>query len=346
VSAVAEQKTTDLALIVSEQGLAVDRAKPLLDVYSPFFASAQALLEKSRAITVTDATQVAQIKAARSARLALREVRVEAEKKRKELKEESLRTGKAIDGIANVLKLMLEPEEARLEECEKFAERVEAARIAALVAARTERLRPFGVDPLHYGLREMTDEAFDQLVGMLSREREAKLEAERKAAEAAEKARQEREAEEARIRAENARLKAEADAARKEQERRDAEARAERERIEAEAKKERDRLAAEARAEREARERAEREAREAREAAERAEADRKAAEAAEAKKRAAAEAKAKRAPDREKVKTLAAGVRAVVIPEATTPEGIAAMRRAANMLRDVSEAIERLASEL
>ena len=346
MSAVAEQKTTDLALLVSEQGLAVDRAKPLLDVYGPFFASAQELLAKSSGINVTDATQVSQMKAARAARLALREVRVEAEKKRKELKEESLRTGKAIDGIANVLKLMLEPEEARLEDCEKFAERAEAARIAALVEARIERLRPFGVDPAHYGLREMTDEAFDQLVGMLSREREAKLEAERKAAEAAEKARQEREAEEARIRAENARLKAEADAARKEQERRDAEARAERERIEAEAKKERDRLEVEARAEREARERAERQAREAREAAERAEAERKAAEEAEAKKRAAAEAKAKRAPDREKVRSLAANVRQVALPDASTPEGKAAVRRAANLIADVSKAIEDLAAEL
>jgi hypothetical protein len=53
---------------------------------------------------------------------------------RKSLKEESLKRGKAIDGYANVLKYLCEPIEDKLFEIEQYAERKEAARVAALAA--------------------------------------------------------------------------------------------------------------------------------------------------------------------------------------------------------------------
>jgi len=339
-------ETSELSRIVQEQGLAASLAQPLIEAYGPFFTSAQMLIAEAGQIVVTDATQVTQIKAARAARLKLKDIRVEVEAKRKQLKEDSLRTGKAIDNVAGMVRKMIEPEEARLEECEKFAERAEAARVKVLIETRTARLAPFGVDPAHYALGTMTEEAFDSLVKMHTREREEKAAAELKAKAEAEAARLEREAEEARIRAENMRLQAEAEAARKEQARIDAEAAKERARVEAEHRKEQDRLAAVARAEREAREKAEREAREVVEAAKRAEAARVAREQAEAKAKAAAEAKAKRAPDGQKLKAFAASIRAVALPEASTEEGKTAARRATNMVNDLARAIEDLASQL
>ena len=46
-------------------------------------------------------------------------------KVRKELKEESLRKGKAIDGVANIIKFLIEPVEKYLEDQEKFIEKLE-----------------------------------------------------------------------------------------------------------------------------------------------------------------------------------------------------------------------------
>ena len=55
---------------------------------------------------------------ARIARLALRDIRIQADKTRKALKEESLRYGKAVQGVYNVIEYLITPIEKHLEERE------------------------------------------------------------------------------------------------------------------------------------------------------------------------------------------------------------------------------------
>lgn len=296
-------ESKQLAVVVEQNGLSSDTANALIQTFSPMFAEATALVEQSRTINVTDATQVTEMKAARSARLKLREVRVSTEKIRKELKEDSLRKGKAIDGIANVLKLMVEPEEERLEHLEKFAERAEAARKAALKQSRETLLAPYGIDTSAMLLSDMTEDAFQSLLGSARLAHEKRVADEKAAAEARAEAERKRLEEEARIRAENERLRLENEAARKAADAERAAAESARKAAEAKAaaelKAERDRVAA----------------LEAQAARERAAAEAKAA--AEEKARKDAEA----APDRAKLAAFAASVRGLTVPDCTTESG-------------------------
>ncbi len=207
---IVDELPKELRVVIAENGLTEESAKGLLSDFKPMFAAAHALADRARSIQVTDATQVTEIKLSRAVRLELRTIRVDAEKKRKALKEDSLRRGRAIDGIYHVLAYLVEPLEQKLLENEEFAERAEAARKAKLKAEREGIVAELGADPNMYQLGEMTAEAFTQLVDGIRLAKEAKAAAEKKAEEER-IARERAEAEEReRQRAENERLKREA----------------------------------------------------------------------------------------------------------------------------------------
>lgn len=293
--------------------LAPAEAEPLKAVFLKMFGQAEKWVAQAKSLNVTDASQLREMKMAREARLALREIRCNAENVRKKFKADIVLKGRAIDGIANVLKALIEPAEAHLEEQEKFAERMEAKRIADLVAVRSAELTALATDPAFYRLGDMTPDAYAQLVASIKAAAAAKIEASRKA-EAEQIAREEADkAERARVVAENARLQAEAVE-------REKAAQIEREKAAkalaaAEAKAAADRKAAEAeaKAERDAREKAEAQLKAQRKAA-----DEKAAAEALAFKQAAA------APDRNKILALAATVRGIGVPDMATEPGRAA----------------------
>jgi uncharacterized membrane protein YqiK len=135
---------TQLATIVSESGLDESKAEVLLANFSDYFKIAAEWERKAKALQVTDESQVAEMKMAREGRLFLKEKRVAVEKTRKALKEQSVREGKAIDGIANVLKALIVPIEEYLGEQEHFVKLQEEARQEAMrqeVEARIERER-------------------------------------------------------------------------------------------------------------------------------------------------------------------------------------------------------------
>ena len=365
----------ELATAVQSAGLAAESAHTLESKFAPLFAEAKSLVMQAQGITVTDASQAVQMKLARTVRLALRNVRIRAEGERKSLKEDSLRRGKAIDGVYNVLAYLVEPVEERLKAAEEFAERIEAERKAKLKAEREEALRPFGVNTAFYDIANMPADAWDELFAGAVAAHKAKEEAARKAEEAR-IAKEKADAEEReRIRAENERLKREAfeaeKAAQAERERvaaekraSDEKARIEREKIEAEMRKQREdadrkarEAAAAAKAEREAAEakaRAEQEAirkqaQAEREAREKAEAEAKRLRDAEAARIAAEDAvrkKAARAPDREKVRAFAATVRSLPIPQASTTEGAAVVAEIAAQVEKVAAWLEKKGDEL
>lgn len=205
------EETQQFVAVAKENQLSTEISSSLQQSFQPAFAEARKIMEQSRLITVTDANNKLQVSLARECRLALRKVRTDADKKRKSLKDESLRTGRAIDGFFNILVHLTEPEEIRLEEQEKFAERQEADRRAALKQERIELLKPYVPDVTVYMLDAMTPESFRQLLdgakhtAEVAAEAARKIEADRIAREAADLAERQKIAEE------NARLKREAD---------------------------------------------------------------------------------------------------------------------------------------
>src|SRR3990167_7095503 len=127
-----------LQIIVKESGLEQSKAKFILENFQNYFEIADDWAKKARAIVVTDENQKAEMQMARAGRLFLREKRIAVEDARKNLKEQALREGKAIDGIANVLKALIIPIEEYLEKQEKFVEFREAEK-AELIRIEVER---------------------------------------------------------------------------------------------------------------------------------------------------------------------------------------------------------------
>jgi hypothetical protein len=329
------------SLVIAEDG-----RRSLAVAFAPHFQRFADLRESAKGVAI-DAP-----KAARTLRLELKAIRVAAEKTRKEQKEDSLRRGKAIDGIYNVLEYELAPVENAMEEIEKAEERREAARIAALKADRSAQLAPYA-DATFYDLGNMPAPQWEQLLAGAKAAHEAKIaaaakaEADRIAAElAAKEAQAKREADEAaereRMRAENERLAkvaAEERAAREEAERK---ATQERAALEAKAKAERE-AAAKAREEAEKLATAEKAHRESIEAAirakEEAEAKRIADEKAAAKKAAAA-------PDKQKLHVLATGVRSIMVPALSSEAGAALRVKIAEQVEKMAKWIESEAARL
>jgi hypothetical protein len=206
------EEETSLVAVAQKTGLAPESAVAISSQFQPLFDQAETWRLRVASIRVTDVSQTREMKLARESRLALREIRIEAERVRKALKADSLMRGKAIDGLYNVIEFLVSPLEKQLLEQEQFAERKEQARKDALKATREEQLRPLGVDTSVYVLAEMTDEAFNSLLVSSQIAYQAKVDAARKAEE--ERIARERAdaVERQRIQAENARLKAEADA--------------------------------------------------------------------------------------------------------------------------------------
>ena len=210
-----------LQVIVKDSGLDATKADVLLEQFKDYFKIAGEWEERAKAISVTDASQKAEMQMARAGRLFLREKRIAIEKSRKALKEQSIREGKAIDGIANVLKALIVPIEKHLEAQEKFVEikaqeAAEAKRIELEKQAEEDRIAKEKAE------KEANDKlAADNLrLNKEAKVAEAKAKKEREAAEAKqreveEKAAAEKKVAEAKakkLRAELAAEKAKADA--------------------------------------------------------------------------------------------------------------------------------------
>jgi hypothetical protein len=316
----------ETTLVIPEvEQLSIETRNELQGSFEPLFKQAQDWKKKADSIRVVDINDKDGMAAAREARLELKRIRVEADKIRVKLKEESLLKGKAIDGMFNIIKFLVVPIETQLEEQEKYAELEEEKRINAIVEDRVTKIAPYIEDLSIFNFRMMSDEQFEPLLENARKAHEYKLAAEKKAEEerlAKEKAEQE---ERERIQKENEKLKQEAEdreariaAERKAQAEKEAKEKATRE---AQEKKDREVAEAKLKVEREAKEKAEAELKAKQEAEERAK-----AEAEKAKQeREAAEAEAARqaslAPDKDKLRKLAADLLAVEYPEMSSKEG-------------------------
>jgi type IV secretory pathway VirB10-like protein len=297
-----ENQNNEIALVAQNAGLAPTGVENLLNKFAAYFNEAKKLAEGAREIVVTDESQTDLMLKARETRLTLKSLRTHVEAVRVELKEQSLREGRAIDGVSNLIKALIVPVEEHLEKQEKYAEVKELERIQKKYEERVNLLTPYVDDISLYAIKDMSDVAFDNLLTgcktsfQAKKDAKAKVEADR----IAEEKRKEEEAK--KIREENEKLKREAE----------------------EKEKESARIAAEQeeklKKEREAREEAEAKLKAEKEAQLKKEADAKAAE--DARKAADEEAKRKAllAPDKEKLIELAGTIDKITLPAVSSKE--------------------------
>jgi len=170
---------TGLIKVIHQAGLESTAQEMVLGGFHDFEAQALKWKEAADKIVVTSEHQTEAMGEARKARLALRSIRTDVEKRRKELKEDSLRYGKAIDSVGNYLKGLIEPIEESLEQKEKFAEIQKELRRQKLLNERTEKISSFVavLGPMAIDLASMSEDEFNQHYNLLERmcnEKEAK----------------------------------------------------------------------------------------------------------------------------------------------------------------------------
>jgi hypothetical protein len=206
-----EEDAKKLALVASTNHLPVEAATSLQQQFAPLFRTARETIDQTRGIVVKDANDKLAMKMAREGRLALKKLRVEGDHLHKRVKEDFVRRGRAIDGFRAILIDLIETEEKRLEEQEKFVERQESLRKEELRVKRTEEAQAVGLNPALYQLGEMSDEVYQQLIEGARLQKKAAEE--RRQKEDAERIERERKAaeEQERVRQENERLKREAE---------------------------------------------------------------------------------------------------------------------------------------
>ncbi len=326
-----ENKENKLSIIVKESGLEETQAKTILDNFTGFFEEAQKWEEEAKKIKVTDITQVAKMDRAREGRLALKKIRVEADNTRKLLKEKSLREGKAIDGIANVIKALIVPVEQYLEAQEKFKERIEEEEKKQLILERQVKLSVYITEEelSAYNLGELSEDAFNNILSTSKFAHDAKLKAEKEAEDERIKKEKEREVEIEKQRLENIKLKKEADNAKKFA---DVKAKANAEIIADAKKKEDEAKEKQAKLEKEIKEKelAELKVKQEKEAKEKAD---KEAEAEEERKK-------KLAPEKDKLFVWSEQIKSIEVPTGLSKAGLQIVKEAEEQLLKISQDIK------
>lgn len=327
--------TNELMVIEKETNISQETSIALKQEFMPLFERAAAWKDKAMSIVVTSEDQVKDMETAREARLEMKRLRCETEAKRKELKDESLRKGKAIDGMANIIKYLIIPIEEHLQKQEDFVKIKIEREKAERLSQRIERVTAYGADVSMYNLADMTEDSFQTLLSFLKeQEDDKKKKAGQEAADRIERDRKEAEERE-RVRKENERLKQEA---------------AEREKQAAEERKKQEEALAKERA-KAAEERKKREAIEAEQEQKKREEEK--TRAREAKKKADEEAArkkaergAKLAPDKKKLEALAVKIAEIELPGMKSPEAKKILVTVTDMLNKVSAYIKSTSIEL
>jgi hypothetical protein len=268
----------DITNIVDTSGMEKTKAQIVLQNFQEFFDEASVWETKVKALSIANKHENDIVAPAREARLALKDVRVRAEKTKKALKENILIEGRFIDAIYNTIVAVTQPLEKKLEEQEKWREIEEQKRLTDLKGKREAELAPYGADTTYVRLEVMPEPEYQSFLQTSKLAHEARVEQAQKAQEA-----------------ERARIEKE---------------RTERETL----RKQNEEQALKLKAEREAKEKLEQELR----VKAQAEAKAKADADAKAKAEAEAKAKAESAPDNEKIQAFLAQIQAIKSPTLTT----------------------------
>jgi hypothetical protein len=194
------EENTAVARIINGaglNGLEEQTKQTIIARFATFLERANEWEERAKAIKVTDISQIEEMAQAREGRLILKNIRVEADRTRKELKEDSLSYGRAVQGVYNLIENVISPIEDYLLEQEKFADIIEAERVRNLRQQRQEHMLPYqDYVPLSLDLASMTDEEYNKFFNMAKAQHEELIrigkEVERRKKEEAEAAEKER----------------------------------------------------------------------------------------------------------------------------------------------------------
>lgn len=133
----------DINALIIQSKLPQTTSKMLKESFNDFFDEADKWEKKAAVINVTTVDQSREMKMAKEIRLAVRDIRIKADKTRISLKEESTRYNKAVQGIYTVIEAVTTGIEAKMLKQEKFKEDYDAKIRADLAHTREEMLKPY-----------------------------------------------------------------------------------------------------------------------------------------------------------------------------------------------------------
>lgn len=110
----------DLVKIVQQSGLESVEQTSIMERFGDYEAVAKEWEAKAKAIVVTSASQTTEMAMAKEARKKFSQMRIDIEKARKAMKEQSLRKGQAIDSVAKFLVSLIAPIEEYLKSQEDY----------------------------------------------------------------------------------------------------------------------------------------------------------------------------------------------------------------------------------
>lgn len=153
---------TAITQAIELSGLTKDKSEILTSKFSSMIEQIEDWKQKASRLTINNASQKEEIEIAKSGYKFIKGVRIDIEKTRKALKEDSLKEGKAIDLIAKSLTEEISPLELELEQKAKFVEIQEEKRKTERTQERLERLAllNFAV-PQNSTIADMSDEMFN-----------------------------------------------------------------------------------------------------------------------------------------------------------------------------------------
>lgn len=207
---------TGLVQIVKNSNLGPQESQSILDKFQEYDSVAKEWETKARMIVVSNENQITEMKMASEARKKFSKMRTDVEKTRKELKEQSLRKGQAIDAIAKYLTALIKPIEDYLVEQEDFVEikRKKEAEIARLVEEKRledERLAKLEADRIEQErIRLENEQLKKEAIEKEKALEKERMEAKKKQLEIEEKARKQLEIEQERARVAKAKADLEA----------------------------------------------------------------------------------------------------------------------------------------
>ena len=206
-----------LKIINLETELPKEETLAIVNSFEKLMGSFSEWKEAAEKITIDPDAPKDGMADARKLKLVVKKAKSDVEKKRVELKANSLKYGRAVQSVANDIKDYLVPIINGLQEKEDHIKKIEADKRAKITAERVEKLTPYVEDVSVFDLDGMTDIGFNGLLeGMQAKKEQEERRIEE---EEAEKLRIERKQEEEKreLQLENERLK-EADRLRVEKE--------------------------------------------------------------------------------------------------------------------------------
>jgi hypothetical protein len=308
-----DKMSNQIVEVIQKTEVESSTALSLQNAFEPLFLKAKEWEAKAKEIIVTDPTQLTEMKQARELRLELRSVRIEANKVRERLKADSLRYGKAVQSVYNLIEFFIVPLEEHLEKQEKYAETIEKERQQKLREERTLILSEYAQFLPPYGdLGIIVEAEFQRILDIGKREKQAFEDAEAK-------------------RIQEQKDREEKDRLQREEERK------ERERLQ----KELEEQQAKAKAEREEMQKKLNEERFAREKVEREQQAKAKAEREDAERIAKEKQKEANAPDVEKLMLLALQIDGLTLPEVSSDASKAVIEGVKTLLAKTSDYIRK-----